>query len=51
MRRDFGGGFVLVNPPDRPATTVDLGGTWHGLDGQARSTVTLGAADGIVLVR
>ncbi len=49
-RRDFARGFVLVNPPDRPTVTVALDGTWHGLDGVARTSVTLGPADGIVLV-
>ena len=49
MRRDFARGLVLVNPPDRPQTSVDLGGRWRGLDGQLRTAVTLGAAEGVVL--
>jgi hypothetical protein len=49
FRRDFTGGMVLVNQPDQPSITVDLGGTYRGLDGALRTSLTLGAASGVVL--
>ena len=49
VRRDFASGIVLVNEPEQPAHTVDLGGTYRGLDGQLRTSVTLGPTTGVVL--
>ena len=49
VRRDFASGMVLVNEPEQPARTVDLGGTWRGLDGQLRTGVTLSPTSGVVL--
>lgn len=49
FRRDFTRGFVLVNEPGSPTTTVSLGGTYQRLDGTLVSSVTVNAADGVVL--
>ena len=49
-RRDFAGGVVLVNEPGSPARTVEIGAGWRDVDGVARSSVTLGAASGAVLL-
>lgn len=52
IRRDFQRGVVLLNPPGRPAQTVNLGGLWRGPDGRVRgSSVTLAPASGAVMVR
>jgi hypothetical protein len=50
LRRDFGRGFVLVNQPEQPTRTVAFGGTYRTLDGSLRSSVTLGPAEGVVLL-
>jgi putative glycosyl hydrolase-like family 15 (GHL15) protein len=50
-RRDFSGGLVLANEPGAPTRTVTVGPGYHDLDGVARTSVTLGAASGAVLVR
>ena len=49
-RRDFAGGVVLVNEPGSPARTVEVGAGLRDVDGVARSSVTLGAASGAVLL-
>jgi hypothetical protein len=51
MRRDFTGGTVLVNEPDAPARTVVLGEGFKDLSGTVRTSVTVGPASGVVLVR
>ena len=51
LRRDFERGIVLLNEPDAPARTLSLDPGWVGLDGNARTQVTLGAAEGAVLHR
>lgn len=48
LRRDFAGGYVLVNQPDSAAKTVATPGATD-LDGNARSSVTVSAGQGIVL--
>jgi len=59
-RRDFQNGIVLVNPRGNGTQTVTLGGTFHKIlgtqdpatnNGQAVTSVTLNAADGILLTR
>jgi hypothetical protein len=50
-RRDFARGTVLVNEPGASTRTVSLGTGFHDLDGTARSSVSLGAASGAVLLR
>ena len=59
-RRDFQNGIVLVNPRGNGTQTVTLGGTFHKIlgtqdpatnNGQTVTSVTLNAADGIVLTR
>jgi hypothetical protein len=49
-RRDFAGGVVLVNEPGAPARTVEVGPGLRDIDGVGRSSVTLGAASGEVLL-
>ena len=49
-RRDFAGGVVLVNEPGAPARTVEVGPGLRDVDGVERSSVTLGAASGAVLL-
>lgn len=49
-RRDFAGGIVLVNEPGAPARTVEVGPGLRDVDGVERSSVTLGAASGAVLL-
>jgi len=51
LRRDFGLGVALVNPPDAAPRTVVLEGGYLDLAGQPRATLTLGAAAGAVLVK
>jgi len=51
IRRDFTRGTVLLNTPDEPTRTVELGPGYTDLDGRARRSVTLGPASGIVLRR
>jgi len=50
FRRDFADGLVLVNQPNSATVTVDLGGSYVGLDGAVYTSVTLGATNGIVLL-
>jgi hypothetical protein len=59
-RRDFQNGIVLVNPRGNGTQTVTLGGTFHKIvgtqdpatnNGQAVTSVSLNAADGLVLTR
>jgi Hypothetical glycosyl hydrolase family 15 len=50
FRRDFERGFALVNQPDEPTRRLDLGGRKSGPLGQARESVTLGPAEGAVLL-
>lgn len=50
LRRDFAGGFVLVNEPGATTTTVSLGATYTDINGNSVSSVTLGARQGAVLV-
>jgi hypothetical protein len=49
LRRDFEGGFVLVNQPGRAPVSVDLGAGSFDPAGQPRAAVTLGAAQGAVV--
>jgi len=50
-RRDFAGGTVLVLEPGSDPKTVALGSGYRDLDGVARTSVSLTAASGAVLVR
>jgi len=50
FRRDFAGGIVLVNQPQQPTLSAQLGQTYRGLDGQLRTSVSLGATEGVVLL-
>lgn len=50
-RRDFTGGFVLLNEPGASTKTLSLGGTFTTTSGQQVSSVTLGAARGALLRR
>ncbi len=49
LRRDFSGGFVLVNPPEAATTTVSLGRTYTKLDGSSANSVELSARQGVIL--
>jgi hypothetical protein len=49
LRRDFQRGVVLVNPPDAPQRTLQLGRTYADLSGHRRRSVVLPAASGLVL--
>jgi hypothetical protein len=49
FRRDFACGMVLVNQPEMPTITVDLGGTYTNLAGRNVTTATLAASRGSVL--
>jgi hypothetical protein len=51
FRRDFTCGVVVVNQPEQPARTVDLGELMQDLDGNLVDSVTLGESEGEVLVR
>lgn len=51
IRRDFTGGSVLLNVPDSPTRTVVVGPGFRDVDGGARTSVTLGAGQGAVLLR
>ena len=48
-RRDFTGGFVLLNEPDAPIRELPLGGTFRTTAGQLVTSVTLRASQGAVL--
>lgn len=49
-QRSFEKGRVLVNPTAAPVA-VSLGGTFRGFDGTPRTTITLGAYAGAVLLK
>jgi hypothetical protein len=51
IRRDFTAGTVLLNTPDEPTRTVEIGAGYKDLNGVERTSVTLGPGSGIVLVR
>jgi hypothetical protein len=51
IRRDFERGTVLLNPPDSPTRTVDVGSGHRRVDGTPVTEVRLGAARGVVLTR
>lgn len=51
LRRRFANGLVLLNQPGKRTRTVRLGGGFRTADGREVSSVTLGAANGAVLVR
>jgi hypothetical protein len=48
-RRDYSGGIVLVNQPDKPAVSVDLE-PYRRIDGQQVTSVTLQESSGTVLL-
>lgn len=50
LRRDFQHGVVLVNEPDATQKSLTLEKAYTDLSGQQRSSVTLGAARGAVLL-
>lgn len=50
LRRDFTGGLALVNPPESLSITVTLPQAFRRVDGATISSVTLGAAQGVVLL-
>ncbi len=50
VRRDFAGGYVLVNPPGQPTRTVTLPAGTTAADGTPHGAVTLPASSGRVLV-
>lgn len=49
LRRDFAGGLALVNPPQMPAVTVTLPGSFVRVDGSVVTTVTLNGGEGAIL--
>jgi hypothetical protein len=49
LRRDFAGGITLVNQPNAPSVTVQLGGTYRDVEGRHVTSVSLGASSGAVL--
>src|SRR5262249_39100191 len=51
LRRDFDRGIVLLNTPGSTQQTVALGAVYTNLVGQQVSSVTLGGAQGAVLLR
>lgn len=50
IRRDFTRGTVLMNVPDSPTVTVNVGSGFKDLDGAATSSVSLAAGRGAVLL-
>lgn len=50
FERDFTGGKVLLGEPGLSPGTVDLGGTYTRLDGTPVTSVTIGGAQGVVLL-
>ncbi|MEJ2139438.1 MAG: DNRLRE domain-containing protein [Gammaproteobacteria bacterium] len=50
FRRDFQCGVTLVNQPEEPSRTIDLGENMIDLEGNSVRSVTLGPAEGEVLV-
>ena len=51
LRRDFECGIVLLNQPEMPTRSVSLESGLSGLDGRARSTVTLAGSQAAVLTK
>jgi hypothetical protein len=51
LRRDFQFGIVLLNEPGAPQRTLALGQPYVDLAGQVRTSVTLGPAAGMVLLK
>lgn len=49
LRRDFGGGLVLVNPPGSATQTVTLPAPMQDMSGATVTSVTLAAASGAIL--
>lgn len=49
LRRDFAGGFALVNPPQSSTVTVTLPGSFVRVDGSVVTSVTLNGAQGAIL--
>jgi hypothetical protein len=50
-RRDFAGGFVLVNRGGSGTKSVSLGGTFASLFGGSASSVTLESSDGAIFLK
>lgn len=50
-RRPFANGLVLINKPGGASQTLPLDGSYRDLDGNALTSVTLGAGQAIVLQR
>jgi hypothetical protein len=51
IRRDFERGIVLVNQPGAASRALELDATYLDLRGTERTRITLGAAEGAVLLR
>lgn len=51
LRRDFERGTALVNEPDAPSHTVELGERMLTSTGEVVTSITLGPAEGVVLRR
>lgn len=49
LRRDFGGGIALVNPPGSPSITVNLPGTFRRVNGSLVTSITLAPTQGAIL--
>jgi hypothetical protein len=50
IRRNFERGIVLLNQPNMPTRTIQLGQTYKTIDGNVVSSVTLGPAAGAILL-
>jgi len=50
LRRDFVNGYVLINQPQAPTQTIQLGDSARGPTGQPLPSATLAAAQGVVVV-
>ena len=50
-RRDFNGGFVLVNDPKAQPISVNLGGTFKRVDGTSITKITLAGSQGVILLK
>lgn len=50
LRRDFGSGIVLLNPPQSASVTVSLPHSYNRIDGSSVTQVTLAAGQGAVLI-
>ena len=51
IRRDFECGLALVNQPEEPDRTINLGETFYTIEGAAVNSVTLVESSGAVLLR